>query len=79
MKTIDFYVIDNDEKTNEMECLLTAQGVRVVVRGCPRSAGEWLEFPFVCESSGSLFCGEQGIRAYISKLERNRKHTHENN
>lgn len=65
---VELYVVESDKTTKRVKRLLAKHGVEVVVRGCPRSAAEWMEFPLIRESSGSSFCGEQGIRAYVAKL-----------
>ena len=66
--SIELYLIESNAATNELKRKLADFGVRVVERGCPRSAAEWLQFPFVRESSGSSYYGELGISFYLSKL-----------
>lgn len=67
--TVELFVVNGDKATVGVLTALEKLGFQVIPKGCPPSAAEWVEFPFIREPSGSSYHGTDGIHAFLEKAQ----------
>ena len=65
--TVELFAVKGDKATLGTLRQLEELGFQVIPKGCPPSAAEWVEFPFIREPSGSSYHGTDGIDAFLQK------------
>lgn len=66
---VKLFGIPGDANTAMARTRIESLGIEVRERRCPPTTAEWVDFPFVREPSGSSYYGEEGIDAFITKIE----------
>lgn len=62
---VELYVTQEGESERALRSRIAELGCGVIVRMCPPTAAQWVEFPFVRLSTGSSFYGVEGVEDFL--------------
>ena len=67
--SIRIFAVQADDATVGARDRLAGLGLNVVVKRCPPSVADWVEFPFVRAPSGESYYGPDEVAAFVAKAE----------